>query len=185
MHLNIQDFHANLNASDKDAVKDILRIGTSAGGMRAKAIIAFNEKTGEVRSGQTRVPKGFNHWLIKLDGVNEKQLGNPIGYGRIEMAYYLMAIDSGIEMMESRLLEENGRAHFMTWRFDREGPDIKHHIQTFCALQHFDYKEVLSYSYEQLFQTMRLLKLPYPQAEQMYRRMVSIVMTTPRTLHSG
>ena len=171
-----QKFHANLNARDKDAMKDILRIGTSAGGMRAKAIIAFNEKTGEVRSGQTRVPKGFNHWLIKLDGINEEQLGNPGGYGRIEMAYYLMATDCGIEMMESRLLEENGRAHFMTRRFDREGSDTKHHIQTFCALQHFDYKEVISYSYEQLFQTMRLLKLPYPQAEQMYRRMVFNVM---------
>jgi len=170
------NFHTNLNANEKDAMKAIMRIGTSAGGMRAKAIIAFNEKTGEVRSGQTRVPKGFSHWLIKLDGVNDEQLRSPKGYGRIEMAYYLMAIDSGIEMMESRLLEENGRAHFMTRRFDREGPDIKHHIQTFCALQHFDYKEVLSYSYEQLFQTMRLLRLPYPQAEQMYRRMVFNVL---------
>ncbi len=170
------NFQANLNADEKEAMKSIMKIGTSAGGMRAKAIIAYNEKTGEVRSGQTRAPKGFEHWLIKLDGVNDEQLGDPKGYGRIEMAYYLMAIDCGIEMMESRLLEENGRAHFMTRRFDREGSDVKHHIQTFCAMQHYDYKDVLSYSYEQLFQTMRMLKLPYPQAEQMFRRMVFNVL---------
>ncbi len=171
--LNQRDnFQTTLNTNEKDAMMNILKIGTSAGGMRAKAIIAFNEKTAEVRSGQTRVPKGFEHWLIKLDGVSDEQLGDPEGYGRIEMAYYLMAKDCEIEMTECRLLEENDRAHFMTRRFDREGSDVKHHIQTFCAMQHFDYNEVQSYSYEQLFQTIRLLRLPYPQAEQMYRRMV-------------
>ena len=171
-------FHANLSNNEKEALKHILKVGTSAGGMRAKAIIAFNEKTEEVRSGQTRTPKGFEHWLIKLDGVSDEQLGDPKGYGRIEMAYYLMAKDCEIEMMECRLLEEkeNDRAHFMTRRFDREGSDVKHHIQTFCAMQHFNYNEVQSYSYEQLFQTMRLLRLPYPQAEQMYRRMVFNVL---------
>ena len=175
--LNKRDnFETNLNTNEKDAMMDILRIGTSAGGMRAKAIIAFNEKTGQVRSGQTRVPKGFEHWLIKLDGVSDAQLGNPKGYGRIEMAYYLMAIDSGIEMTKCRLLEENNRAHFITKRFDRGRSDTKHHIQTFCAMQHYDYNEIQSYSYEQLFQTMRLLRLPYPQAEQMYRRMVFNVL---------
>ncbi len=170
------NFSTNLNQGEKNTMMDILRIGTSAGGMRAKAIIAFNEKTGEVRSGQTRVPKGHEHWLIKLDGVNDQQLGDPKGYGRIEMAYYLMAIDCEIEMMECRLLEENDRAHFMTKRFDREGTNTKHHIQTLCAMQHFDYNEVRSYSYEQLFQTMRSLGLPYPQAEQMFRRMVFNVL---------
>jgi len=165
-------FNTNLNNVEKEALNHILKVGTSAGGMRAKAIIAFNEKTEEVRSGQTRVPIGFEHWILKLDGVNEEQLGDLVGYGRIEMAYSLMAKDCDIEMTQCRLLEENGRAHFMTKRFDREGSDIKHHIQTFCAIQHYDYNQVQSYSYEQLFQTMRMLRLNYPDAEQMFRRMV-------------
>ena len=172
------NFNSNLNHDEKSAMMDILRIGTSAGGMRAKAIIAFNEKTGQVRSGQTRAPLGYEHWLLKLDGVNDTQLGDPKGYGRIEMAYYLMATDCEIEMMECRLLKENERAHFMTKRFDREGSEKKHHIQTFCAMQHFDYTNVRSYSYEQLFQTMRSLRLPYPQAEQMFRRMVFNILAS-------
>lgn len=171
-----EKFNVNLNVDEKKAMQDILKIGTSAGGMRAKAIIAYNEKTGAVRSGQTRVPSGFEHWLIKLDGVNDLQPGNPKGYGRIEMAYHNMAVDCGIDMMECRLLEENDRAHFMTKRFDREGSENKHHIQTLCAMRHFDYDDVHSYSYEQLFQTMRMLRLPHPQAEQMFRRMVFNVL---------
>jgi serine/threonine-protein kinase HipA len=167
-----EGFNVNLGIDDRKAMQDLLKISTSAGGMRAKAIIAYNEKTGEVRSGQTRVPSGFEHWLIKLDGVNDSRVGNSTGYGRIEMAYHNMAIDCGVEMMECRLLEESERAHFMTKRFDREGFETKHHIQTLCAMQHFDYNDVLSYSYEQLFQTMRMLRLPHPQAEQMFRRMV-------------
>ncbi|HCF80935.1 MAG TPA: toxin HipA, partial [Porphyromonadaceae bacterium] len=106
---------------EEKAMREILKIGTSAGGARPKAVIAYNEKTGEVRSGQTRAPEGFEHWLLKLDGVSEVQLGATHGYGRVEYAYYLMALDCGIEMMPCRLLEENGRAHFMTRRFDREG----------------------------------------------------------------
>ena len=171
-------FHTNLSNNEKEALNHILKVGTSAGGMRAKAIIAFNEKTEEVRSGQTRVPKGFEHWILKLDGVNEVQLGDPKGYGRIEMAYSLMAKDCEIEMTKCRLLEENGRAHFMTKRFDREDSDIKHHMQTFCAMQHYDYNKVQSYSYEQLFQTMRMLKLHYPDAEQMFRRMAFNIMAS-------
>jgi len=171
-----QDFVTNLAHDEKNAILDILRIGTSAGGARPKAVIAFNEKTGEVRSGQTAAPSGFEHWLLKLDGVSDVQLGDSFGYGRVEMAYYLMAIACGIEMMPSRLLEENGRAHFMTKRFDREGGSTKHHIQTFCAIKHFDYNLVTSFSYEQLFQTMRELRLPYPAAEQMFRRMVFNVL---------
>jgi serine/threonine-protein kinase HipA len=165
-------FTTNLHKDEERAMLEILKIGTSAGGARPKAVIAYNEKTGEVRSGQTRAPNGFEHWLIKLDGVSDVQLGVSKGYGRVEMAYYNMALACGIEMMPSRLLEENGRAHFMTRRFDRDGGDIKHHIQTFCALKHFDYNLISSFSYEQLFQTMRELKLSYPDAEQMYRRMV-------------
>lgn len=173
---NPQEFETNLNEDEQKALLDILKIGTSAGGARPKAIIAYNEKTGVIKSGQSKAPKGFNHWLIKLDGVSDSQFGASTGYGRVEMAYYLMAKACGIEMMECRLLEENGRAHFMTQRFDREDGDIKHHIQTFCAMQHFDFNNVTSYSYEQLFQTMRLLRLPYPQAEQLFRRMVFNVM---------
>ena len=165
-------FSTHLNKDEEQAVLEILKIGTSAGGARPKALIAWNEKTGEVKSGQTKAPKGFGHWLIKLDGVSDVQLGSSSGYGRVEMAYYHMATACGIHMMPCRLLEENGRAHFMTQRFDREEGDIKHHIQTFCALKHYDYSLVNSFSYEQLFQCMRELKLTYPDAEQMFRRMV-------------
>lgn len=169
-------FGTNLQKEEEKAVMDILKIGTSAGGARPKAVIAYNEKTGEVKSGQTKAPQGFEHWLIKLDGVSDVQLGASKGYGRVEMAYYLMALDCGINMMPSTLLEENGRAHFMTKRFDRSGSDTKHHIQTWCALKHFDFNLVNSFSYEQLFQTMRELKLDYAASEQMYRRMVFNVL---------
>jgi len=165
-------FTTILNKDEEQAVLDILKIGTSAGGARPKAVIAWNEKTGEVKSGQTNAPKGFEHWLIKLDGVSDVQLGSSLGYGRVEMAYYNMATACGITMMPSRLLEENGRAHFMTKRFDRTGSEGKHHVQTFCAMKHFDYNRVNSFSYEQLFQCMRELKLSYADAEQMFRRMV-------------
>ena len=165
-------FITNLKADEEKAIMEILRIGTSAGGARPKAVIAYNEKTGEVKSGQTNAPRGFEHWLIKLDGVSDVQLGTSKGYGRVEMAYYNMAIACGINMMPSRLMEENGRAHFMTKRFDREGDSTKHHIQTFCAMKHFDYNQITSFSYEQLFQTMRELKLTYSDAEQLFRRMV-------------
>lgn len=167
-----EKFITNVKKDELKAMEDILTIGTSAGGARAKAIIAYNEKTGEVKSGQTTASKGFEHYIIKLDGVDDAQFGTTKGYGRVEMAYYLMAIDCGIDMMPSMLLEENGRTHFMTRRFDRENGDIKHHVQTLCAMQHYDYNDVGYYSYEQLFQTMRLLRLPYPQAEQVFRRMV-------------
>ena len=179
-----EPFVANLKSDEEKAMREILKIGTSAGGARPKAVIAYNEKTGEVRSGQTRAPEGFEHWLLKLDGVSEVQLGATHGYGRVEYAYYLMALDCGIEMMPCRLLEENGRAHFMTRRFDREGSYTKHHIQTFCAMKHFDYNRVNSYSYEQLFQTMRELKLTYAEAEQMFRRMVFNVIARNCDDHS-
>jgi serine/threonine-protein kinase HipA len=169
-------FVSNLKADEEKAIMEILRIGTSAGGARPKAVIIYNEKTGVVKSGQTHAPREFEHWLIKFDGVSDVQLGASKGYGRVEMAYYNMAIACGINMMPSRLMEENGRAHFMTKRFDREGDSTKHHIQTFCAMKHFDYNLVTSFSYEQLFQTMRELKLTYSDAEQLFRRMVFNVM---------
>jgi len=167
-----EKFATNLKKDEEQAVLEILKIGTSAGGARPKAVIAWNEKTGEIKSGQTNAPKGFEHWLIKLDGVSNVQLGASKGFGRVEMAYYNMATACGIDMMPSRLYEENGRAHFITKRFDREGAETKHHIQTFCAMKHVDFNMVNSFSYEQLFQCMRELKLTYPDAEQMFRRMV-------------
>jgi len=177
------NFAANLADDAKKALFDILKIGTSAGGARAKAVIAYNPVTGEVRSGQANAPKGFTHWLIKFDGVVDTQLstgsgplGTSSGYGRVEMAYYQMAVACGIEMMECRLLEENGRAHFMTRRFDRMPEEGKLHVQSLCGIQHYDFAQINSYSYEQLFQTMRMLKLPYGQAEQLYRRMVFNVL---------
>lgn len=172
MLLKREDFQTNLSEDEQKAMLDILKIGTSAGGARPKAIITYNEKTGQVKSGQTTAPKGFEHWLIKLDTVSDIQFGESTGYSRIEMAYYLMATACGIEMTECKLMEENGRAHFMTKRFDREGATQKHHIQTLCAMQHYDFNQIMSFSYEQVFQTMRLLRVPYPQAEQMFKRMV-------------
>ncbi len=156
----------------RDTMLDVLKMGTSAGGARPKAIIAYNEQTGEIKSGQALTETGFEHWLIKFDGVNDAQFGSSTGYGRVEMAYYKMTTDFGIEMMECKLIEESDRAHFMTKRFDRNQANQKLHTQTFCALQHFDFQNIYGYSYEQLFQTMRALRLSYAEAEQMYRRMV-------------
>ncbi|SDL80194.1 serine/threonine-protein kinase HipA [Daejeonella rubra] len=167
-----QQFNSGLGADREKALLDIIKIGTSAGGARAKALIAYNDQTKEVRSGQAEAPKGFSHWIIKFDGVHDSQFGESYGYGRVEMAYHLMAKDCGIEMTECRLLEEGERAHFMTKRFDRAPGQGKIHVQSWCAINHADFQEVGAHSYEGLFQTMRALILPYPQAEQLYRRMV-------------
>lgn len=174
----------NLKDDTKEAIASIIRVGTSAGGQRAKAVIALNDKTGEVRSGQTDVPEGFTQWLLKLDGVTNAELGDPKNYGRIEYVYYLMAREAGIEMMECRLLEENGRAHFMTRRFDRPGGNERLHTQTLCGMAHFDYKMLRAYSYEQVFQVMRRLRLTYKQAEEMYRRMVFNVVARNQDDHT-
>ncbi len=178
MLFNREGFEVNLHENEQKAMREVLKIGTSAGGARPKAVIAFDRKSGEIRSGQTNIPAGFEHWLIKLDGVSDAQFGSTHGFGAVEYAYYLMAQDCGIEMMECRLFKENGRAHFMTKRFDRGENNIKHHIQTFCGIQHFDYNNLYGYSYEQLFQTMRMLRMTYPEAEQMFRRMVFNVLAT-------
>ncbi len=172
-------FHSNLNKEEEEkALTEIMKIGISAGGARPKAVIAYNEKTGEVRTGQSNAPKGFEHWLIKLDGVSDAQFGESEGWGRIEYAYHLMAKECGIKMTTCKLLEDGGRAHFMTKRFDRAENNVKHHVQTFCGIEHFDYNEMSAFSYEQLFQTMRSLRLTYPEAEQTFRRMVFNVLAT-------
>jgi serine/threonine-protein kinase HipA len=170
-----QDFNSLFSKTDDKHLYDLLKIGTSAGGARAKAVIAFNPNTKQVRSGQSDIPEGFEHWLFKFDGVMDQQFGASSGYGRVEMAYYLMAKAAGITMQECQLFEENGRAHFMTKRFDRVGNE-KLHMQSFCGLQHYDFNEVNSFSYEQLFETMRLLGLPYTDARQLFTRMVFNVM---------
>ena len=157
------------------AMRDILSVGTSAGGARAKAVIAFNPATQAVRSGQVDLEPGFEYWLLKFDGVtgnrDKDTLADPQGYGAIEYAYSLMAHDAGIEMTECRLLEEGGRRHFMTRRFDR-GPDgEKLHMQSLGALAHFDFNRAGAYSYEQAFAAMHSLSLPHAQVEQLFRRM--------------
>lgn len=163
----------------KHSLQEILRVGTSAGGARAKAIIAWNPKTTEVRSGQIQAGKGFSYWLLKFDGVSgnrDKELKDPAGYGLIEYAYYLMAQEAGINMEESRLLKENGRSHFMTRRFDRatgltKGAGQKIHMQSLCAMEHFDFKKAGAYSYEQALRTIRKLEMPMVTIEQQFRRM--------------
>ena len=178
-----ENLNAHLPGKDSDLLQ-IMKVGTSAGGARAKAVIAYNEKTNEVRSGQLNAPEDFTHWLIKLDGVTNNELGDPKHYGRIEYAYYKMAIACGIEMMNCRLLEENGRAHFMTKRFDRVNGKEKIHMQTLCGLAHFDFNMPGAYSYEQLFQVMRTLHLPYKDAEQVYRRMVFNIVARNQDDHT-
>ncbi len=157
-----------------DALTDILRVGTSAGGARAKAVIAWNPKTNEVRSGQVKAGQGFEYWLLKFDGVSgnkDKELEDPRGYGLIEYAYYLMALDCGIEISECRLFRENGRSHFMTRRFDRLAGGGKLHMQSLCAMAHYDFNMAGAYSYEQALQAMRKLQLPMQAIEQQFRRM--------------
>lgn len=178
------DLKTNLKEDTKEALINIIKVSTSAGGQRAKAVIAYNDTTGEVRSGQLEAAEGFNHWLLKLDGVTNAALGDPQHYGKIEYAYYKMALKAGIEMTECRLLEENGRSHFMTKRFDRMGGFEKIHMQTLCGIAHYDYKMLHAYSYEQAFQVMRRLRLPYGQAEQMFKRMVFNVIARNQDDHT-
>lgn len=155
------------------ALRNIIDVGTSAGGARAKAVIAWNPNTGAIQSGQVDAEEGFEHWLLKFDGIGvDKELGASQYYGRIEYAYYLMATHAGITMSESRLLEENHRAHFMTKRFDREGRHKKHHLQSLCALSHIDFKKISAQSYEQLFMTLHQLSQDHFAFVEVFRRMV-------------
>jgi len=162
-----------LNSAELDhkhAIRDLLRVGTSAGGARPKAIIAINNQ-GHVMSGQTKAPHGYDDWLLKFDGVTDQEMKDTKGYGRIEYAYHLMAKAAGIQMTECRLLEENGRAHFMTKRFDRIAGK-KLHMQSLCGIAHYDFNRPGAYSYEQAFAVMRQLRLPKTDAIEQYRRMV-------------
>jgi serine/threonine-protein kinase HipA len=178
--LNIQlGSSAHENA---DAILDILRVGTSAGGARPKAVIAMNDK-GKVMSGQADIPKGYDYWLLKFDGVTDLELGEPRGYGRIEYAYYLMAKDAGIDMTQCKLLEENGRAHFMTKRFDRAN-GRKQHMQSLCGIAHYDFNMAGAYGYEQAFEVMRKLRLSKAEATEQYRRMLFNIIARNQDDHT-
>lgn len=174
------------SARRKNALNDILRVGTSAGGARAKAVIAWNRATNEVRSGQIEAGTGFDYWLLKFDGVTgnkDKELEDPKGYGAIEYAYYLMARTAGIDMSECRLLEEGGRRHFMTRRFDRLADGGKLHMQSLCALAHFDFNQAGAYAYEQALLVIRQLNLPMAAMEEQFRRMVFNLMARNQDDH--
>ncbi len=162
---------------DASTLRSIMEVGTSAGGARAKAVIAWNPTTQEIRSGQLDAPEGFEHWLLKFDGVGtDRELGSTQDYGRIEFAYHRMARAAGITMTDCRLLEENGRAHFMTKRFDRDGASTRHHVQTLCAMAHLDFRRRGANSYAQAFLTMKQLGLPREDVVETFRRMAFAVM---------
>ncbi len=179
---------ASLAAKSRErALKDILRVGTSAGGARAKAVIAWNPSTNEVRSGPITAGEGFEHWLLKFDGVagnRDKELEEPKGYGTIEYAYYRMAIDAGITMSPSRLFEENDRRHFMTRRFDRRDNGEKVHLQSLCALAHYDFNMAGAYSYEQALHVIRQLGLPMRAVEEQFRRMAFNIVARNQDDHA-
>ena len=178
------EFGVNLNDDRKAAIAEILRLGTSAGGQRAKAIIAYNKVTGEVRSGQVEAPDGFDYYLIKLDGVSTRAgFRETENFGRLEYSFYKLATACGIEMTDCSLIEENGRAHFLTKRFDREGGK-KIHMQTLCGLAHYDFRLLRGYSYEQAFNVMRLLRLPYSSVREMFLRMVFNVVVRNQDDHT-
>jgi len=179
------NLETNIKEESSKAMADILRVGTSAGGARAKAVIAWNKKTNEIRSGQLKASSGFEYWLIKFDGVKnnkDKELEDPEGYGAIEYAYYKMAKSCGINMSECRLFEENGRRHFMTRRFDRPLGD-KLHMQSLAAIAHLDFNRAGAYSYEQAFDIMRRLNLSATATEELFRRMIFNVVARNQDDH--
>lgn len=179
-----ENFGVNLSADKKASISEIVRLGTSAGGQRAKAIIAYNKDTGEVRSGQVDAPAGFDYYIIKLDGVSgETGFRESQNFGRLEYSFYLLARECGINMSESSLIEENGRAHFLTKRFDRINGE-KIHMLTLCGMAHYDFRLPRAFSYEQAFNIMRKLNLSYSEAEEMFRRMVFNVVIRNQDDHT-
>ena len=181
-----ENLHANLDHAP-EAMATILRIGTSAGGARAKAVVSWNPETNKILSGQIAPPPGFEAWLLKFDGVSgnrDKELSDPLGYGCIEYAYHLMARAAGITMSDCRLLEENGRAHFMTRRFDRTPDGGKLHLQSLCGIAHFDFNQAGAYSYEQAFQIARRLGLPQTDLTELFRRAVFNILSRNQDDHT-
>lgn len=179
-----ESFQTNISDDQKSAIAEILRLGTSAGGQRAKAIIAYNQETGDVRSGQVDAPKGYDYYLIKLDGVSATAgLKETDNYGRLEYSFAKLVRACGIDMTECSLIEENGRAHFLTKRFDRVAGE-KVHMQTLCGIAHYDYRALRGYSYEQAFNVMRGLRLSYQEAQEMFRRVVFNVIVRNQDDHT-
>lgn len=173
-------------ADDRVALENILAVGTSAGGARAKAVLAFNPETGEFRSGQVDTQKGFEHWILKFDGVHEKgdaELAGPQGYGKIEYAYHLMARDAGVRMKECRVHREGGRSHFMTRRFDRDAAGRKLHMQSLGGLRHFAFQYPPAYSYEEAMHTIRALGLDMDTLQEQFRRAVFNVVARNQDDH--
>jgi serine/threonine-protein kinase HipA len=173
-----------------EALEDILQVGTSAGGARAKAVLAWHPTTGEFRSGQLDAELGFEHWLLKFDGVannRDKELADPLGFGLVEYAYHKMAVEAGITMMPCRIQEEGGRSHFMTKRFDRfvneAGHADKMHVQTLAALQHYDFNDPNGYSYEQALLTIREIGLGNGALEEQFRRAIFNVLSRNQDDH--
>jgi serine/threonine-protein kinase HipA len=185
------DFKIDLNhdgQEDREAMMSLLSVGMSAGGARPKAVLAFNDDLTEVRSGQTTIPEGYTHYLLKFDGVrehhkNQQTFGDPQGYGAMEFVYHQMAKGCGIDMMPCKLLEEGDRRHFITQRFDRVG-NTKVHVQTLNGLAHIDYKKPGSFSYAELFNIARQLKLPATDAQQILKRMVFNIIARNHDDHS-
>ena len=174
-----------VNLADKArALETIIRIGTSAGGARAKGLIAWNRVSNEIRSGQVPPPKGFEPWIMKFDGIDDRALGMPQGYGRIEYGYHLMAKAARIKVSECHLFEENGRAHFMTRRFDREPNGDKIHMLSLCGIAHYDFNMAGAYGYEQAFLVIQKMNLGYDTLEEMYRRMVFNVVARNQDDHT-
>jgi serine/threonine-protein kinase HipA len=173
----------NLKGDKASVLTTIFRVGTSAGGNRAKAVVAWNPATQEIRSGQVDPPLGFEPWILKFDGVHDVNLGDPQGFGRVEYAYHLMAVAAGISMSPCRLLEEGSRAHFMTRRFDRQGSE-KIHVQSLCALGHYDFNAAGDYGYEQALAMIQRLNLGHPSLQEMFRRMVFNVIARNQDDHT-
>lgn len=178
-----QKSRLDVNACDHEALASILQIGTSAGGARPKGIVAIHEKTRHIISGQAKIPKHYQHWIIKFDGISDMELGEPQGYGRIEYAYHLMARDAGINMTECELWEEGSHAHFMTRRFDRHGNE-KTHMQSLCAIAHYDFNMPGAYSYEQALLIAQKIGLSKPEIRQLFKRMVFNIIARNQDDHT-
>lgn len=161
------------NLEDKNALLQILHIGTSAGGARAKALIAINKENGNIKSGQLPLGADYEYFLIKIDGANETELGEPSGFGRLEYTYSQMAKDCEIQMSDCSLYKD---LHFLTKRFDRDENGEKIHIHSLCGLLGLDYHKVGNYSYEHYFMAARKLGLGQDAMEEVFRRMVFNVL---------
>jgi serine/threonine-protein kinase HipA len=176
--------------STNDALHQLIQVGTSAGGARPKAVIAYNPKTQQIKSGQVSAPEGFEDWIVKLDGVSLDPMRefdpftSGADYCRVEYAYYLMASEAGVEMSKCLLLPEGPRTHFLTQRFDRTAEGRRIHLQSLCALAHLDFNLVATHSYSQYFETIKDLGMGKEELQQAFRRVVFNVAAVNRDDHT-